>query len=247
MALTLALGIAAQALTIDNGQDCSNSYNVIDHWDWWEHEIEVRDGSGGPTEVCVVDGGAVGDLHRRLMARDTSTITMTGGRVGWELWAMESSTITVSGGQVDQRTWVFNSSTVTVSGGDLHQVIAADSSTVTVSGGTVRGLRARNNATLTLLGGTITDDLSAGNVALLKVVGSGFQVDGVPVPLGNLTATSGRLTGLLASGDSLNANFFQGGASPNDGTIRLVPEPSTALLLGAGLLGILGVIRRRAA
>lgn len=51
---------------------------------------------------------------------------------------------------------------------------------------------------------------------------------------------------MLLSGDSLNIPFYQGGGSYT-GTIRLIPEPSTAILTGAGLVGLLAMTRRLAA
>jgi hypothetical protein len=70
------------------------------------------------------------------------------------------------------------------------------------------------------------------------------------VPYGDLTELTGTLTGTLASGAPINNVFYQGGYDHGNwqatGTIRLVPEPSTALLLALGLVGI-AVGRRRTA
>ena len=68
------------------------------------------------------------------------------------------------------------------------------------------------------------------------------MIDGIPVPYSDISALTGTLTGTLTSGDSLNNVFHQGGGG-FDGTIRLVPEPTTALLLGFGLAGL--AVRRR--
>ena len=73
-------------LDIDNGLDCLNPGNVIDH-DSWSSNIDyvnVYDAApGAPTEVCVVDGG---DVYA-LTSWDSSTITMSGGEVGEDLCA----------------------------------------------------------------------------------------------------------------------------------------------------------------
>jgi hypothetical protein len=77
-------------------------------------------------------------------------------------------------------------------------------------------------------------------------VGGNFEVDGVPVPYGNLTAETGTLTGILASGDPINNGFWQGGGVYT-GTITLeyAPEP-TQTLLYASALATLALLRRRA-
>jgi hypothetical protein len=157
---------------------------------------------------------------------------------GWGLETHNSSTFTMSGGS-----WYFwlrsyDTSAITMSGGsfcDLNfpghcgTLGSYDFSTVTISGGTFGNI-----------------DIKAGNSSLIKIVGNAFAVDGAPVPYGNLIALNGVLTGMLANGGSLNNLFNQGGGS-HTGTIRLVPEPSTAVLLGAGLLGVLALTRRLAA
>jgi hypothetical protein len=68
-------------------------------------------------------------------------------------------------------------------------------------------------------------------------MGYGFEVNDSPVPYGDISELFGRLTGTLASGESLDNIFYQGGGGYT-GTIRLIPEPSTGLLLGLGLTGL---------
>ncbi len=76
----------------------------------------------------------------------------------------------------------------------------------------------------------------------ITIVGDGFEVDGAPVPFGDLTALQGTLTGTLQSGNSFLSLFYQRGAScaglPCTGTITLVPERAPFLLLGLGLTGL---------
>ena len=192
--LVLAAGGAAHSTAgvIDNGLDCSNPGNVIDYNTG--EGVAVYDApAGGPTEVCLVAGGATGDGD--LEAYDSSFITMSGGTVGDSMSAYDFSTITMSGG---------------VAGSDLF---ALDSST-------------------------------------FIFVGSGFKVDDVSVPFGELTALSGVLTGTLASGDPIDNVFYQGGydfgfGSLATGTMILAPEPGTGLLVMTGLLGLAFRQKRR--
>ena len=82
-----------------------------------------------------------------------------------------------------------------------------------------------DSATLTMSGGMLVGAerfVTATGSSLIRLIGTDFAVDGSPVPYGNLTATSGLLTGTLASGDLLEAEFDQGGGSYT-GTITLSP------------------------
>jgi hypothetical protein len=149
---------------------------------------------------------------------------MSGGTVEGYLKPSDSSTVTMSGGWVSEL-FASGSSTVTMSGGILRfQLTAYESSTVTINGGIVRGLGATHSS-------------------VIKIEGSGFEVDGVPVPYGDLTAETGTLTGTLASGDPVEYFFYQGqaGGAFYTGTISLVeyvPEPSTAALQACALLAL---------
>jgi hypothetical protein len=144
---------------------------------------------GAPTEVALADGGTM----LFLFALDSSTITMNGGTVGYDVRAFDSSTITISGGTASYALYTFDSSVITI-------------------------------------------------------VGSDFEVDGMPVPYGNLAAQTGTLTGTLASDDPMDNLFYQGGGNWT-GTITLVPvpEPGELLLLVSGGVGLLGLAawRRR--
>jgi hypothetical protein len=132
-------------------------------------------------------------------------------------------------------------------GSDLE---AYDSSSITMSGGTVGdSISAFDSSTVTMSGGVAGSNLFALDAAKLIIVGSDFKVDGVPVPFGDLAALSGVLTGTLASGDPIDNGFFQGGydfgfGSLASGTVTLVPEPGTGLIVATGLLGLAAWRRR---
>jgi hypothetical protein len=95
-------------------------------------------------------------------------------------------------------------------------------------------------------------EIRAGDSSIIRISGSNFRVDGTPVGLGVIPFTTGTLTGTLDSGDSIiDTIFFHDGYTSAAGTftdtIELVPEPSTALLLALGLVGIAAGRRRTAA
>jgi hypothetical protein len=140
-----------------------------------------------------------------------------------------------------------------VDGGETGGLSAYDSSSIAVSGGTVGALEAWGSSIITVSGGTLGNYLNASDSSIITIVGSGFEVDGVPVPYGGLTVQTGTLAGTLASGDPINNVFHQGGG-PYTGTITLTRRPSLRLpvlslwgklALAAILLG--SVVRRRQA
>jgi hypothetical protein len=254
VALLAAFPGAANAadVLINNGLDCSNPGNVIDDDTYQDDTVYVRNvGCGTPnpdsscpspgaaTEVCLVDGGEVDYLHvydsstvtmsggstHWLDAYGSSTVTMIGGTV-WDLFARDISNIAMSGGEV----WLLHahgSSTFAMSGGRVSRsFLAFNSSTVTMSGGAAWGLSARDISDITMSGGTV-DRLLASDSSTITIVGSGFEVFGVPVAYGDLTALFGELTGTLASGDPINSSFSRGSLEdrpPVPGTIALIPS-----------------------
>lgn len=73
---------------------------------------------------------------------------------------------------------------------------------------------AEGEGLIELSGGTLTAPVSIGarDESTIRIFGSGFQVDGSPVPFGPLAQPAGTLSGVLQSGDPLaNAYGHQGG------------------------------------
>jgi hypothetical protein len=86
-------------------------------------------------------------------------------------------------------------------------------------GGSVEAVEAHGSSSIAIIGGSIGVALYAFNSSILSVAGTGLEVDGVPVPYGDLAATAGTLTGTLASGDPVGNVFHRGPSA----TITLVP------------------------
>jgi hypothetical protein len=180
------------------------------------------------------------------------------------LYAYDSSTVTMSGGTAETLAAV-GSATVTMSGGAVNSCVAAyHTSTVTIDGGTMEGVLAENTSTVTINGGTVeavahpSPELKAFDSSTITIVGSNFEVDGAPVPYGDLAAQSGTLTGTRPFGDDIDNVFYQGGytgtpcsGEPCNGTITLAASPLVPALplpgylaLVAGLLGAAALLRR---
>jgi len=223
---------------------------------------------GAPTSVALVTGGVVGGLFE---AHETSSITMSGGTAG-ALATIESSSAMLSGGEAGDLD-ASGSSVVTMSGGTVRGELGAfDTASITVNGGTAANanVHADCSSSLTITGGTFTGSnlTVGGSLASIKmrggegmaqviadagsitIFGQGFEVGGIPVGFGVIPFQHGTLTGALGSGETIDAIFSHNGYQGVDnGTITLafstVPEPSTALLVTAGVLGLASVRRAR--
>ena len=165
-----------------------------------------------------------------LFAYGSSTVNLTGESVG-EIWAAyDSSTMNIPGGGSDFLQ-AHDSSEVNISGG-LFWPSASESSKVNVSGGTI-ALSASDSAAVTISGGTITSlaagEESGAHTCVITVEGSGFNY-----PYGSISDVTGTLTGTLAGGDPINADFD----IYSNASIVLVPEPSTGDFDGDGFLTV---------
>lgn len=255
MALILAApnGALAANIMINNGLAPPNAANVIDYFAEFD-DVYVRSvgcpigwpgvlpddpctSPGAPTEVAFVAGGGVNQLR----VYDSSVITMTGGGIAGTLQAYGSSSIIMSGGGMGVFLAGYDSSTITMSGGVMGEALRGYGfSTITMTGGETNvGLQAADSSTITWSGGSTGGSLRAFDLSTITVRGSGFRVDGIPVPYGDLTTLTGTLTGTLESGEGIEGSIFHQGGGGFTGTITLAPEPSAALLLAVGLAGLI--------
>ncbi len=232
--LSIALASASRAITFADGLT-----HIVDSAYAW---ITVEDGPGAATTtVNLVDGAAI---LTDCVAIHSSVLNMSGGAVADELRAIHNSVLSFSGGDVGFVVRARDEATMYVSGGEVGgYVILEDSAQLEMTGGSARAaLQSHGDSIATIRGGVFREAIQAYDASTVFIAGSGFEVDGNPVPYGDLTALSGILTGTLASGEPLDLWFGQGGGTYT-GTITLIPEPATGLLFGAGLAGL--ALRRR--
>ena len=186
----------------------------------------------------------------------TSTINVIGGSVAAQLQADQNGAFSagsyaygVSANDSSRITLTSGTYSVHNTGGDFAIAVAGygtsritiRAGTFTASGSTANyALAASGQSTIDLYGGTLSasgdTEIVAFGTSTINVYGSAFFVDGIAVPFGTLSATSGLLTGKLENGDKLGGdNFYRDGTA----TINLVagavpvPEPMGVCLLAA--------------
>ena len=193
--------------------------------------LDLRHQSDG-----LIDGGSIVNGT----VRDDATLMILGGSVGDGLTVVGNGDVTLDGGDLSDFTGTHESATLTVLSGTIGQ----------------DGVGAFDDSTMSFHGGELDDPfgIAAFDDALIQIFGGGFLLDGLPVGFGPLPQASGLLTGTLANGDPISIDFYHAGAAVPvgdwgtgfaNGTIVLVPEPTTALLLGVGVVGFATCGRRR--
>ena len=201
--------------------------------------VRVEDGPGNATTtVNIVPGGLVGDV---VEAVDSSRVNISGGIVqGGYLTFNEYAVLNMTGGTITGSLFLFSDHPSSISGGELlgsTTYIEANTQLDVTGGQFQHDLQVQNFASLFIRGGTLNGDLRALDFSTTRIFGSGFNF-----PLGDVSATSGVLTGTLADGTPLDVDFSR--ASLARITLTLIPEPATAPLIWGGLVA-LGIRRRR--
>ncbi len=153
-------------------------------------------------------GGEMGFLG----SYDRSQIIMTGGRMLF-MDVSDEGYADIRGGELySEGLGVNDSGHAVISGGNLH-FAAMEQSNVEVKGGQI-------------------NEFTCGHSSHVTLYGTGFKVNGVNVGEGTLLQSSGRITGILETGDTLDCNFWRSGSSII--TLVEVPEPVTFALLTLG-------------
>lgn len=186
-----------------------------------------------------ISGGWVGSW---LIVYDNSNVNIFGGSVVSEgIIAHNSSQVDISGGwiggyvgsQIYDNSQVNISGETTITGG----LFVFDNSRVNISGGTIKRTGAtwvlcvRNNSQVNISGGHIEPTggwFDIDNDGVLSIYGSDFAVDGILVAYGEYFSggKNVRLTGTLASGETLNNTY--GGV----GKLVFVPSSTYTLTMG---------------
>jgi hypothetical protein len=155
------------------------------------------------------------------------------------LTGASGSYVNISGGRVggDRQGLSTADGLTDISGGVVSELHAEGFADVYVTGGTIaRETDTRGESFLEITGGAWGGPIFAFNDSLVEIYGWGFNH-----PYGEMTASSGTLTGWLMDGTPIDVDFGRASTA----TIYL-PEPSglAGLVCGLALLASFGVPRR---
>lgn len=184
-----------------------------------------------------VYGGTVGEL-----TDFRSETNVYGGMIGNH--AIITGVINFYGGSAGPA--MFVGGTVNVFGGALEGIYPYFGGTINMYGGKMPGISLMGPGTFNLYGGHLnSSEIFATSDSHVSVFGSSFLLDGTPIPslsIGNpvvIKDHNGVLTGVLMDG----SNFIGKIRAENNGplqstkiTVYLVPEPTTAVLLGFAIV-----------
>ena len=177
--------------------------------------VSVTGGTVGPTELIagsrlILSNGLVGQFGR--LEINDSTVEMSGGSVvgsgGSSDWF--NTRFDLSGGQVFANVDARFGSVVNISGGTMGRNFDVFDSTVNLSGGIVdTGFTCHSGSVVRWSGGTFTDEFRFFSGSALKISGSDFLLDGVPINLGpgesfRIEDRDVLLSGILASGEAFS-------------------------------------------
>ena len=143
-----------------------------------------------------------------------STLYLSGGS-GSIVSLDDNATANLSGGTLLASVNAYGAGAhALVDGTAAMNVIHLAEGDVTMAGGSVTtDVHLRNTGKFLWRGGSIGGSLVAGGSGgTMTVVGTGFQVDGSPVPYGPISQQTGTLSGQLDSGDPISLPFLHLGA-----------------------------------
>ncbi|MEM1166507.1 MAG: hypothetical protein AAGI30_09495 [Planctomycetota bacterium] len=204
---------------------------------------------------AVVNGAT---LTSDAIARNNSSITLNEAIVEGGLITANTSTAIVNGATIDRYVEACNDSNIHIIDGSFAgEVQARDSSTMQIMGGEFDDrVEAAERAVLEVFGGTLSTPgsdhqdigLAARGLSTIYIYGINFQINGLDVDYGEITLTSGVLTGTLSDGTDIETLIARERqrvrGTRYTGTIILVEQP-VPTPGGASLLALSASITRR--
>jgi len=196
-----------------------------------------------------------------LSALDQSLVSVFGGTL-INVDALNNSVLNISGGSFTgsggRAVGAFGDALVNITGGEFpgsatFTLLSNDRSTINVYDGSIDGeVRSNHDSMINIWGGSGISDITAVEQSILKIYGQDFSIDSIgaislstPFVISDSTYNSDLLTGTLSNGTTISANIFNGIAGSQIVLMQAVPIPATAWLFGSGLLGLIGMARRK--
>jgi len=225
--------MAAVALAITAGQGFGvvyfNDGNIhnVDYKILEQVEVGNDPTTNNPTALNLLQGSST-----RLSVNnyDNSTTTLAGGSILGSLQLNDYASAQLLTGTISYQLMAYQNSTAVVDGGNIGEyIIVLNSANVEIFGGSIgSGIRVGQHS-----------DNPIATFNAVTIYGRDFMVDGNPVEYGEFHSQLGgslfkeptrHVSGILSSGEELDTDFWVG----QNGTILLIPEPATLLLLGLG-------------
>lgn len=226
--LLLASGLVCTAAASGAVELADGGDHVIASDVYAADRVDVRDAlDGSPTKLVVSSGSVI----RYLVLHDHSELVMEGGRLVDGLTATDDARVTVAGGIIDGVYTTGDRSVHRIRGGEMR-VLRVSGGTSEIEAGHVDAIDATYGRLIIrggefggldplfqslLVSGWARCDVYGGRFLAplrgrsyggqLRIVGSAFAVDGLPVPFGLLLDSGSELSGVLASGEALAAGF----------------------------------------
>jgi secreted trypsin-like serine protease len=196
--------------------------------------VEVFDHS-----AVQISDGVLESYYPALVAHDQSSFELNDGTVRSAstdfptMSLQDSSTGIIRGGSIEQApvaVQLYQNASLTVAGGSVTGertgVRMFDESSLTITGGSIVGdsvagigIETSSSAMVSIMGGTVTggmhDLVNLSPESRIRVFGRGGSFN---LPLGEVAAETGTITGLFADGTPFDFSFFRGGG----GVIELV-------------------------